>query len=292
MSETDAPEVPLPRKEWFDSHYHWAANIIGSWIGEHIDLGRATLVDFGCGDGMTSLGVATHFAPRKVLGVDIRDSFKNLSSIAARMTPAGELPANIAFLQTEPFAPLAGRVEADAVFSWSCFEHIERQHLRTILQDIHDLLPPGGLLFIQIEPLYFSPHGSHLASYIEEPWGHLLMSDEEIRQRVQRAGVREEFERSNTRGANVPMDIRKNYHLRQYSSLNRLTANELLDMARAAGFAVKKQLRSQVELEPDAALLKKFGREALVTNEIRVLFEKSPAAARGLFATAKRMLRL
>lgn len=267
--------MSLPSQEWLDSHYHWAANIVGAWIGDAMDIRSARIVDFGCGDGTISLGVADHFSPQALTGLDIRDSFKNIALTAEAMTQNRRLPANIAFRQIEPCQRLAGSIDANVVFSWSCFEHIERHHLATIFQDIHDLLPPGGLLFVQIEPLYFSPYGSHLRSFIEEPWQHLLVSDEELRQRVRDANPGEK-DRARIRNSAVPLEQRKNYHLRQYGTLNRLTADELVRFGRNAGFSVKKEQRSTLDLEPPAALVAQYGRDALITNETRVLFQKKP----------------
>src|SRR5690606_29677050 len=116
----------------------------GEWIAAEIDIRSARLVDFGCGDGTTSLGVADRFAPEQVTGIDIRPSFRNIGLIAERLAPTQALPPNLSFLQIDPAERLADRIAADAVFSWSCFEHIERKHLATIFSDIHDLLPVGG----------------------------------------------------------------------------------------------------------------------------------------------------
>jgi predicted RNA methylase len=133
---TTTPQISLPSQEWFDSHYHWAANIVGTWIQDEIDIESATLIDFGCGDGTTGLGVADNFSPKMVIGVDIRDSFKNISHTAQKMAPTGRLPSNISFVQIDPSERLADKVKANVVFSWSCFEHIERRHLATIFMDI------------------------------------------------------------------------------------------------------------------------------------------------------------
>jgi SAM-dependent methyltransferase len=267
-------DMSLPSKEWFDSHYHWAAGVVGTWISEETDIRSATIVDFGCGDGTTSLGVADNFSPKLVVGVDIRDSFKNIALTAQQMTPKQRLPSNISFLQIDPSERLADRIEANAVFSWSCFEHIERQYLMSIFQDIYDLLPADGLFFLQIEPLYFSPYGSHLAAYIEQPWHHLLVSDDELRDRVKEAGLRDAA-KANMRNSAIFTEQHKNYHLKQYSTLNKLTADEVLKIGAEVGFTVKKEMRSRVDLEPPAALIAQYGIDTLLTNETRILFKKT-----------------
>ena len=68
---------------------------------------------------------------------------------------------------------LSGQVAADAIYSWSVFEHIPREQIPGIMEDLYALLPAAGLFFLQIEPLYFSPFGSHLRRFIDTPWAHL-----------------------------------------------------------------------------------------------------------------------
>lgn len=281
--------MSLPSQEWFDAHYHWAANVVGSWIAAETDIRKATIVDFGCGDGTTGLGVADNFFPKMVIGVDIRDSFKNASLTAQKMTARQQLPSNISFLQINPSERLADKLEANVVFSWSCFEHIERAHLASIFQDIYDLLPVGGLFFLQIEPLYFSPYGSHLSAYVEQPWQHLLVSDEELRAQVLRTEPRQATQ-AHRRNSAVSIDQHRNFHLRQYSTLNKLTADEILQIGADSGFTVKREMRGRVELLPPAALVERHGADVLLTNEARVLFKKiNPRSLESLGLKARKL---
>jgi hypothetical protein len=211
------------------------------------------------------------------------------SGTRSRTYPTGRLPPNISFLQIDPSERLADKVKANVVFSWSCFEHIERQHLTTIFKDIYDLLPAGGLFFLQIEPLYFSPYGSHLSAYIDQPWQHLLISKEELRQRVLDANPPSDIK--GTRNSAVPLQQKKSFHLRQYGTLNKLTADEVLEIGTSAGFIVHKEMRSRVELDPPAELIAQYGLANLLINETRVLFKKAnPDSTESIALKAKRVL--
>jgi hypothetical protein len=206
------------------------------------------------------------------------------------MAPTGRLPSNISFVQIDPSERLADKVKANVVFSWSCFEHIERRHLLTIFKDIYDLLPTGGLFFLQIEPLYFSPYGSHLRAYLEQPWQHLLISEEELRQRVQDANPPNQLQ--GTRNSAVPLQQKKSFHLRQYGTLNKLTADELVEIGRSIGFTVQREMRSRIDIEPPAELIARHGIDNLLTNETRVLFKKMDFSSKGSIAQrAKRMIK-
>ena len=79
----------------------------------------------------------------------------------------------------------------DAVVTWSVFEHVP--DLPGLLAEIRRILAPDGLLFIQIWPLYFSEHGSHLWPWFDESFPHLRLDDatlrSQLRQRVDSAAL-------------------------------------------------------------------------------------------------------
>ncbi len=52
------------------------------------------------------------------------------------------------------------------------------------MYELHRVLAQDGILFIQIEPLYQSPFGSHLLRLIPEPWAHLKMSKDAYLERA------------------------------------------------------------------------------------------------------------
>src|ERR1700693_6445968 len=194
-SELENHVSPLPSDEWFKSHYDYAANVIGSWLSEVVDMNSIVLLDFGCGDGIMDLGISVKFKPKKLLGIDITQAFKHIDAIAKNMAGLKELPDGLEFHQVDPGAPLASRFNVDAIYSWPSFEHIEREHLDGIISDLFNLLSPGGFFFLEIAPLYYSPFGSHLERYVKEPWAHLLFDDEEILKRIADAGEVSEEER-------------------------------------------------------------------------------------------------
>ena len=70
-----APSVRIKvRDPWFWSHYQDAASIVLSLVPkDYFSEGRA-VVDFGCGDGATTLGVA-NAVQADVVGVDLFKTF-------------------------------------------------------------------------------------------------------------------------------------------------------------------------------------------------------------------------
>ena len=167
----DAGVAPVASKQvtdpWFRDHFDHAASIVETWLRPEIDLQNAVLLDFGCGDGITDLGVALKCRPRAMTGVDTTSKFAHLDGLAVSQLGLNRLPEYLSFRRIEEGHRLAGTMQVDAVFSWSTFEHIDRRFLPAIIADLFDLLPSGGLFFMQIEPLYYSPFGSHLLRFVE-----------------------------------------------------------------------------------------------------------------------------
>lgn len=264
------------KDEWFAAHFNHAADMVAEWLG-HERLRSSTLLDFGCGDGITDLALALRHGARRIIGVDISTTHRRLAAIARREIGLQGLPQQLEFHRIAPGERLAGRFAPDILISWSTFEHIELPYLDGVLADLHAMLPPGGLFFLQINPLYHSPHGSHLGRFGLEPWAHLLLGDSDLEQAVMDSG------------SEIPADeIEENFHSRdivaykrfilaEYRKLNRLTADQLVARLRSHGFEILREQRGQLAMTPPAALLERFAAADLLTDDIQLLLGK-PAA--------------
>lgn len=273
-------ESPLFREEritdeWFRSHFVYAPDIVNEWLGKGIDVSKSRILDFGCGDGIMDLGVALRHKAREVIGADIHESSGFLAATAKEQLGLEALPGNLKFARIEPGESLASKGPIDAVFSWSVFEHIERSLLPGILADIFASLPPRGVFFLQIEPLYFSPFGAHLSGLVPDPWVHLLCSDAELQERIERRQPEDMLDEHKNKTFEVCsfVDFKK-YLQREYASLNKLTSSELVGMVEAAGFRVEESWDSHLSIRIPPELLQKYPREDLTRNEIRLLLRK------------------
>lgn len=72
-------QISAPR---FRDHFDFAASVVEAWLRPEIDLQNAALLDFGCGDGITDLGVALKCRPRCMTGVDITSGYLYLADAA------------------------------------------------------------------------------------------------------------------------------------------------------------------------------------------------------------------
>ena len=261
--------------EWFRAHFFYAADLVADWLGGALDLRRARLLNFGCGDGITDLALALRHGATAIHGVDIRREYAKLPRIAREQLGLARLPAALSFETIAPSAPLAGRHRGlDALVSWSTFEHVARDQLLPILRDLQACLRPGGVFFLQIEPLFYSPFGSHLRRYDDVPWHHLLLPQDALWRIVEAHQGPIDAAEVDFGFADFGVEGYKRFVFEEYLALNRLTADELVALTAKAGFRVLRQERRQVDLPIPDELLGRYPETQLRTNEILLLLGK------------------
>lgn len=262
--------------EWFRAHFSYAADVVHSWLEGAVDLRTAKVMNFGCGDGITDLGLALRHGAQHIHGIDIRQEYAKLGRLAQAQLGLAQLPKGLTFQTIEPSQPLAAQCGGmDAIVSWSTFEHVQRDQILPILQDLYACLRPGGYFFLQIEPLYYSAFGSHLGRYDPLPWHHLLVSDDELWKVIQACDAPLNPDEVDFGFADFGPDGYKRFVFKEYQELNRMTADELIDWVQQAGFRVARQEVRHYEPAPvPEVLLSRYSRELLTNNEIFLLLTK------------------
>jgi ubiquinone/menaquinone biosynthesis C-methylase UbiE len=197
--------------------------IVDFLAGDGLSLEGLRVLDLGCGDGILALGLASRTAAASVVGLDLQPvDTKFLETRAAEHGISADQP-RLTFGVSEEVDLGLPDDSVDVVITWSVFEHVS--DLKGLLSEIRRVLVPDGLLFIQIWPLFFSEHGSHLWPWFDEPFPHLRFDDEafraELRTRTETAEL-----------ADAMLDL--------YDSCNRLTLDDLGDALVEAGFYVSK----------------------------------------------------
>jgi len=168
--------------EWWDEHFVDAVDGVITFLEpEGASVEGAEILDLGCGDGIISLGLLRRAGAARVVGCDLFEVDRPF--LAEKCLEHGEAPIAegepISFEVSEPIKlPFEDR-SFDLVTAWSVFEHVSDP--RPLLREVHRVLRPEGALFIQIWPLWNSEHGSHLWTWFDEPFQHLLTSPAEIR---------------------------------------------------------------------------------------------------------------
>jgi hypothetical protein len=261
--------------EWFRAHFEYAADVVNHWVGSVLDMPSARFLNFGCGDGITDLSLVLRYGATSIHGVDVRREYQKLPRIAREQLGMQRVPVALTFetIQSGDALAQAG-VQYDGIMSWSTFEHVRRDQLATILADLHACLRPGGYFFIQIEPLYFSPYGSHLRRYDDTPWHHLLATEDALWKVIENHQGPIDPAEVDFGFADFGVDGYKRFVFNEYKALNRLTADELVQFAKGAGFSVAREERRTVDLEVPEGLLSQYPRDWLVNNEIFLLLRK------------------
>lgn len=261
--------------EWFRAHFEYAADVVNHWVGGVLDIPKSRFLNFGCGDGITDLSLVLRYGATSIHGVDVRREYQKLPRIAREQLGMRRVPVALTFETIESGDALArAGVQYDGIMSWSTFEHVRRDQLSTILADLHACLRPGGYFFIQIEPLFYSPYGSHLRRYDDTPWHHLLAGEDELWKVIENHQGPIDPAEVDFGFADFGVDGYKRFVFNEYKALNRLTADELVQFAKGAGFSVAREERRTVDLDVPEGLLSQYPRDWLVNNEIFLLLRK------------------
>ncbi len=260
---------------WFDSHFNHAARRVIEWLSLELTLeAPVALMDFGCGGGITTLGLALRYPDVQIYGIDIGDKFLQLPELAREQLSLQALPDNLHLHRIQPLQSLVSAYDVNAIFSWSVFEHIPQSQIPTILHDLYLLLPGGGLFFLQIEPLYNSPWGSHLRRFVDTPWAHLRWSSNKLRHAVLEYDGDIPPQHQGHQYHALAMDEFKRFHLGEFDSLNKATADQIHKFISGAGFEIIREHKLQMDLDIPDELLKQYNEQDLLTNGILLLARK------------------
>lgn len=266
--ETVAPGVAIENlswkrghEDWFFRHFdHAAATVVSYMLADSPKL-RGRILDVGCGDGITALGVALRTGCEELVAIDPFRGFDRLPEILrANHLPADAIPKRVKYLGEDAnFLPFADD-SFDVVISWAAVEHFAGGYLQA-LREMKRVLRPGGLLFIH-PGLYYCNAGHHLAEYSTEPFFHLRKSRDEIRAIV--FGAKPRYE---DRAGETPTPAQ---HWQWFNELNPITVTRFEQELRALEFEpwrVAIRTEGLVEYTPETLA---YPMQDLVTNELYV----------------------
>lgn len=214
------------REQWFREHYDSAAaQVIDFFAAEDVSLTGRKVADIGCGDGIIDLGVTKKAKPESLVGFDLRLTDRRmLRRLANQQGVAGPIPNSLEFRESKNGVLSAPDGAFDYAFSWSVFEHVEEPI--SLLREVRRILSPQGALMIQIFPLYFSEHGSHLWDWYPKGFAQFVNEDHQLLETV-------------TANPGPDPDWAESL-LWVYPRLNRITLDDLQRSLLAGGFAVSK----------------------------------------------------
>lgn len=185
-SECDVRYEDLPwhfgHDNWFYRHFDHAAHVIGDYMLDNTPLLSGRVLDVGCGDGITDLGLHLRYQPELLVGIDPARTFDMLPRVLADNQLDVEIPDNLILSDASANDIPYDDDSFDVVVSWGSVEHIVPGYQKA-LEEMRRVLRPGGMLFIH-PGLYYGNLGHHLGEFSTEPFFHLTKTDEEIKELV------------------------------------------------------------------------------------------------------------
>jgi SAM-dependent methyltransferase len=241
------------------SKFHDLPSYLHMWMAPHGGLAGRRVLDFGCGSGTSAAGIALLGGAELVVGVDINPESRACESFLREALGQDGLPPNLRFEEIRP-GETTSMDDIDIVFSWSVFEHVDERILADVLDALVAKVRPGGYFFVQISPLYFSPEGGHLWAIGYGAWEHLLS---------QSANVEADIAAAPDLSAETKAGL-----VAMFRTLNRITADDLLERFEAAGLTLLREQRDRTDREPPVCLTRAYTMDALTTYQIVALFRK------------------
>lgn len=254
----------------FNAKFNKVPEIFREWMPEEFSFSNATILDFGCDYGIIALAIALKLKPKKIIGVDINSHHRQLLEIVKDKIDIDTIPENLEFYKVKPNEKLSKTFRFDCIFSWSTFEHVNQPYLHEVVEEMYNALKPNGMVFLQIAPLYYSAFGSHLDSLVDTPWAHLSMQNNLLHYAVMSAPKENLYKNEDDQN----FEAIKNEIWGCYSTLNKITADEIVQLFESNGFKTLKQNRTKCAPKPSKHLTSIFSKEILETEQIVVLFQK------------------
>jgi cyclopropane fatty-acyl-phospholipid synthase-like methyltransferase len=231
-------------------------------VSSHVDLDAARILDFGCGVGIGAASFALRHPRATVFGTDVVQPDRERLRRECHKQTGLSLPENLSLFRSEAGTLPDEVCDMDLIYAWSVFEHVSFTQIRGTLRLIRGRLRANGIVLLQINPLYFSPMGSHLYRHDSTPWVHLLYQSDVLKDKVMRSAAPE--------GTKVRQ-------WEQFEALNRATADDIKEAAQVAGFSLVFEERLRSAERPPPRLLRVYDREVLITEEVRfVLASRGP----------------
>jgi len=246
--------------DWFFRHFDHAARVvINMMLGDSPQL-KGKILDVGCGDGIIDLAVFLRCQPELLVGIDPFKGFERLSEIVtSNHVPAEALDdTRLQFKAADGNEIPYADDYFDVVLSWGSLEHIAGGYKNTLLE-IQRVLKPGGLFFVH-PGLFYGPVGNHLGEFFDDPFIHLKMPEEELREKV--LNTRPELM---DRSGDIATPEQ---YWQWYTELNRITVDDFEAELRAMNFEPWRVALRNNNLVEYTAELQKFSFTDLATSEL------------------------
>lgn len=223
-------------------------------------LKGCNILEIGCSDGLACDLLLTE-EPHSVVGVDVCEA------------PGSRFhDPRLNFAQMD-----AGRLQFpdkhfDLVYSIAVLEHCPDPS--AVLQEMKRVTKPGGYVFAQAGPLYYSPFGHHMFGYFDKyPWVHLRLTPEQIISGARVEGIADRLKAETGRDIEEYIGAMLNPRHINGKSLPEygLTSFVQTDEIEVLHFAISREGENLLT-EDIVQQLASIGRENLVTHGFELVF--------------------
>jgi ubiquinone/menaquinone biosynthesis C-methylase UbiE len=97
--------------------------------------------------------------------------------------------SKVTFVRSDAQAQIFRDGMFDFVFSFNMFEHVPDPAVA--MAEVIRVVKPGGVFYLQFDPIWTSPEGNHFSHRVPDPWAHLLCSSEDFVEKMRNAGAEE-----------------------------------------------------------------------------------------------------
>lgn len=177
----DFPMYIRPSKEYIAENIRNYASVSGNVIHRlkqyDFSIEGKKCLEIGCGTGINGLFISSQGAS-KVLGLDLDLQMANdpvrqdVESILKKTRPETTVEVHQGDITV-----WEGDDAFDLIFSVSVLEHLS--DVLKSFKAMYRLLKPGGFMFHPFNP-WFGPNGGHAHNTFDFPWGHVLLSRNDI----------------------------------------------------------------------------------------------------------------
>ena len=278
MQNSNRWSIDHCKKNRYRHKFTDVVRILGEWFEPYGGFEGKDVLEFGCGEGTVALSIALQHNPRRIVGVDILDVHNQCLPLARENLRLQSLPDNLELKKIAPGEDFLSLGRFDCIYSWSAFEHVAQDLLRGTFRTLKSVLKPGGSIFLQATPLFYSRDGSHLAAWIPIPWGHLTTQADTYYKRLMSAPDTPEEVRSDWT-VYIPLGTERDEERRLmweiYESLNRTTAPQLERLAQEEGLHIVRDFRTRIDDPIPGFLAETFDEDILRTDQIAWMLQHS-----------------
>src|ERR1700722_17173481 len=134
----------LSHDKGFVARFYDIPGYLDTWTRVNGGLAGKRILDFGCGRGLSTSGIALAYRPSFIAGVDINSVHQDCLAKLSVELGIDTLPDNLSFEKIQP-GQVCSHDKFEVVYAWSVFEHVNRSIFNSVIDAIRAKMELGGV---------------------------------------------------------------------------------------------------------------------------------------------------